>query len=241
MSTAVALFSLLLVLAVPASGRAGALVAGLSGLATTIAVSGAPAAVLAREAPAGLWLSGHVIAIIATGIFFHHCQQARGVAATSAATIGVDPRRLWTLCFLIAPFTESVTGFGVRYMIALAVLRRLGLDGLPTLPRRLDSQSPVPWGALAVGTTLGATLGGPPPNELGLRSAILQVPDPSFLPCLLPTAVLAALRFWRDERPIARASQARRGSVHHTLRSPPRFAPRVWYLRCAMCSGPCRP
>ena len=78
MSTMLALLPLLLVIALLGSGRAGALVAGLAGLGATIAVTGASPALLMREVPAGLWLSFQVIAIIATGIFFHHAQQARG-------------------------------------------------------------------------------------------------------------------------------------------------------------------
>ena len=69
-----------------------------------------------------------------------------------------------------------MTGFGVGYIIALAALRRLGLGGLPALLLGLYSQSLVPWGALATGTTVGATLAGLTPNQLGLGSALLQVP-----------------------------------------------------------------
>ena len=69
-----------------------------------------------------------------------------------------------------------MTGFGVGYIIALAALRRLGLGGLPALLLGLYSQSLVPWGALATGTTVGATLAGFTPNQLGLGSALLQMP-----------------------------------------------------------------
>ena len=85
MSTFLALLPFLLVLGLLASGRAGALAAGIMGLAATIVVSGASISLLAREIPAGLWLSWQVVAIIATGIFFHRCQQARGAASAGAA------------------------------------------------------------------------------------------------------------------------------------------------------------
>ncbi|MEI6200598.1 MAG: L-lactate permease [Enhydrobacter sp.] len=252
MSTFLASLPFLLVLALLASGRAGALTAGIVGLTATIVVSGGSTGLLAREIPAGLWLSWQVIAIIATGIFFHRSQQARGAAA-SGEPLDVTPRRLWSVCFLIAPFAESVTGFGVGYMIALAALQRLGLRGLPALLLGLYSQSLVPWGALAIGTTVGATLAGLTPNQLGLGSAVLQVPihalylllywrfaveagvrvpfaqkldDCAWTIALLalvwlanrygdveiagaaPTALLAALRFWRDERPDASRMRA---------------------------------
>ncbi len=178
-------------------------------------------------------------------MFFHRCQQARGDGA-NGATLPANPRRLWSVCFLLAPFAESVTGFGVGYIIALAALRRLGIGGLPALLLGLYSQSLVPWGALATGTTVGATLAGLTPNQLGLSSALLQVPihvfylalywrfardagfaiapaqklDDALWTALLlglvwlfnvysdveiagaaSTALLLALRFWRDERP----------------------------------------
>ena len=101
-----------------------------------------------------------------------------------ARALDATPRRLWSVCFLLAPFAEAVTGFGVGYIIALAALRRLGIGGLPALLLGLYSQSLVPWGALAIGTTVGATLAGLTPNQLGLASALLQMPDPCALPRL---------------------------------------------------------
>lgn len=255
MTTLLALLPLLIVIGLLASGRASALVAGLAGLSATLAASvtlltgaergGEIGALFVRETSAGLWLSWQVIAIIASGMFFHRCLQARGSAA-NGATLPANPRRLWSVCFLLAPFAEAVTGFGVGYIIALAALRRLGLGGLPALLLGLYSQSLVPWGALATGTTVGATLAGLTPNQLGLASSLLQVPihvfylvlywrfardagvavplvqklDDALWTALLlaliwlfnlysdveiagaaSTALLLALRFWRDERP----------------------------------------
>jgi lactate permease len=189
MSTALALLPLLLVLVLLASGRAGALWAGVAGLCATVVVSGAPRAMLAREIPAGLWLSWTVIAIIVAGLFFHRCTLAR-VSPTASVVTEATPRRLWAVCFLLAPFSEAVTGFGVGYIIALAALRRLGLGGITALLFGLYSQSLVPWGALATGTTVGATLAGLTPNQLGLASAVLQA----------PIHVFYLLLYWRFAR-----------------------------------------
>jgi lactate permease len=198
MTTLLSLLPLLLVLGLLASGRASALVAGLAGLAATLAASATllmpdgPAAVVAlfrREVPAGLWLSWHVVAIIVTGLFFHRANLARASAGGDAA-LEATPRRLFSVCFLLAPFAESVTGFGVGYIIALTALRRLGIGGMPALLLGLYSQSLVPWGALAIGTTVGATLAGMTPNELGLASALLQV----------PIHALYLLLYWRFAR-----------------------------------------
>ena len=191
MSTALALLPLLLVLALLASGRFSALTAGIVGLAATVAVSGAGTALLAREVPAGAWLAWTVIAIIAAGMFFHRCTLARGLHEDVASE--VTPRRLYAVCFLLAPFAEAVTGFGVGYIIALAALRRLGLGGITALLFGLYSQSLVPWGALATGTTVGATLAGLTTNQLGLASAVLQVPTHFFY-------LLLYWRFARDAK-----------------------------------------
>jgi len=199
MTTIIALLPLLLVLGLLASGRASALVAGLAGLAATLAASAAlvlsvdgPMAVamlFRREVPAGLWLSWHVIAIVVSGVFFYRATQTRLVASTEH-TQEATPRRLFSVCFLLAPFAESVTGFGVGYIIALAALRRLGIGGLPALLLGLYSQSLVPWGALAIGTTVGATLAGLTPGELGLSSALLQA----------PIHILYLVLYWRFAR-----------------------------------------
>lgn len=198
MTTLLSLLPLLLVLGLLASGRASALVAGLAGLAATLAASATlvlpdgPAAVAAlfrHEVPAGLWLSWHVVAIIVTGLFFHRANLARAGAGGDAA-LEATPRRLFSVCFLLAPFAESVTGFGVGYIIALTALRRLGIGGMPALLLGLYSQSLVPWGALAIGTTVGATLAGMTPGELGLASAVLQV----------PIHVFYLLLYWRFAR-----------------------------------------
>ena len=185
MTAALALIPLILVLALLGSGRAGSLAAGLAGLAATVAVAGglaiadsgpaAAIALLARETPVGLWLAWQVVTIVVTGVFFYRSTLTRAAAPTGSAD-APTPRRLWSLCFLLAPFAESVTGFGVGYVIALAALRRLGLGAMPALLLGLYSQTLVPWGALAVGTSVGAALAGLAPGELGYRSALLQIP-----------------------------------------------------------------
>ncbi len=159
--------------------------AGLAGLAATLAASAAlvmqgegPAAVallFRREVPAGLWLSWHVIAIIVTGVFFHRANLARGggIGGTGRS------RRRRAASFRLLPA-------GALRRIGDRLRRRLhhraggaaaAGDRRPAaLLLGLYSQSLVPWGALAIGTTVGATLAGLTPNQLGLGSAVLQVP-----------------------------------------------------------------
>ena len=197
------------------------------------------------QAGAGLWLAWLVISIIVSGMFFQRCVQLQA-RSEPVSLEAARPARLWVVCFLVAPFAESVTGFGVGYIVALGALRQLGITGMPALLLGLFSQSLVPWGALGIGTTVGASLSGLSVNELGLRSAILQGPihllylliywrlaasagwavplaqkldDLAWTLLLIgllalanavseveiagaaPTALLLAIRFWRDERP----------------------------------------
>lgn len=232
-----------------ASGRVSALTAGLLGLLLTFLVAAttteASAARLWQDILVGSWLAWLVVSIIATGLFFYRSTQTR-TAIEHGGVTAATPRRLWAVCFLLAPFAESVTGFGVGFIIALAALKRLGIGGLPALLFGLFSQTLVPWGALAVGTTVGAGLAGIPLNDMGMRSALLQGPihalylllywriargagfrvgtaqkldDVVWTLALIagvyltnayaeveiagaaPTALLMALRYWRDERP----------------------------------------
>jgi lactate permease len=143
------------------------------------------AAWLAKEALFGVWLAWLVIAVIVGGLFFWRCLEAlRGTQAAPSAEAAPPTssdlvqrhRRLWFACFLLGPFAESVTGFGVGCIVALAYILGLGLRGLPALLLGLYSQILVPWGALAIGTTLGAALAAVPLADLGYGSAVLQAP-----------------------------------------------------------------
>ncbi|QQS10779.1 MAG: L-lactate permease [Rhodospirillales bacterium] len=177
---------LLIVIALLASGRVGALVAGAAGLAATVAaiVLSPPAGAalggfLAHHGAVGAWLAWQVVAIVVGGVFFHRCVQSRARIADAAGatpTPADTHRQLYFIAFLLGPFAESVTGFGVGTIVALAAIARLGLGGLPALTFALYSQSFVPWGALAVGTTVGGLLAGITPTDLGLRCALLQAP-----------------------------------------------------------------
>lgn len=153
------------------------------------------------QAAIGSWIALRVVVVILAGLFFARCLQAwsskaavtgpvrqsampsQGVLADPSAAalpgesdplMKADARTLWVSCFALGPFVEAVTGFGVGYLILLAHLHRLGLSGMPLLVLGLYSQTLVPWGALAVGTVLGAQLAGITPTDMGERAALLQ-------------------------------------------------------------------
>lgn len=174
------------VVALLASGRASLVTSGLIGLALTVpAVASAlggdrPLAMFfAIESGRGAWIAWQAISIIFTGLLFYQVLRTAKPAlfAPAAETATAVPHgRLYSVCFLIGPFAETATGFGVGVIVALAALRRMGLDGPPAVALSLFSQILVPWGALAIGTFIGADLVRLPVEALGVTSAILSVP-----------------------------------------------------------------
>lgn len=178
---------LVAVVGVLASGRASLLAAGATGLALTVPAAALALgrwdagllAFLAAEGAAGAWIALQAVAIILAGLLFY--QVVRGAQpalfAPAAARGGeIEHRRLFMVCFLLGPFAEAATGFGVGSVIAIAALLRMGLTGAPAAVFSLFSQTLVPWGGLAVGTLVGAGLAGMTPEALGAGSALLTLP-----------------------------------------------------------------
>jgi lactate permease len=75
-----------------------------------------------------------------------------------------------------APFFESVTGFGVAVVISAPILLSAGFVPLQAAALASWGQLAVPWGALGVGTLIGADLAGLTFEELSDASAWLSLP-----------------------------------------------------------------
>ncbi|UKJ77387.1 L-lactate permease [Azospirillum brasilense] len=145
---------------------------------------------VALKAGEGAWLAWHAMSIIAAGLLFHRAFEARAVKAEAqveAKTPAERRRAVFVACLLAGPFAESVTGFGVGLVVALAMLRPLNLPPAHAAALGLFSQMLAPWGALGVGTRVGAELIGVSFTELGTASAALMV-------VVLPSLLLV---FWR--------------------------------------------
>ena len=177
---------LAITIALLATGRASLVKAGLVGLGLTAAVSavaiGTTASIpafLLRESLRGAWIAWHAIAIILAGLVFIEVLRAAQpelFATDRPAAAKPTHGRLFALCFLVGPFAEAATGFGIGIIVVVAALARLGIRGVPAVLLALFSQILVPWGALAVGTTVGAGLAQISVVELGTRSALLSAP-----------------------------------------------------------------
>lgn len=167
-----------------ASGRVSSATAGVVGLVIAAAAAtftaplpfGASDAVVA--ASRGAWLGVLVSAIVLGGLFFWTATTVERPTEAKEILIAGAPRRrqLYVACFLVGPFAESATGFGVGQVTIAPVLARLRLSPLHAVMFGLFSQILVPWGALANGTMVGSQLSGVPPPLLGTLSALLSVP-----------------------------------------------------------------
>ncbi|NUB13594.1 L-lactate permease [Azospirillum brasilense] len=169
-----------LMVAQPSGATASDWLAQLPGLLPAVAL----------KAGEGAWLAWHAMSIIAAGLLFHRAFEARAgkaEAQVEAKTPAERRRAVFVACLLAGPFAESVTGFGVGLVVALALLRPLNLPPAHAAALGLFSQMLAPGGALGVGPRVGAELIGVSFTELGTASAALMV-------VVLPSLLLV---FWR--------------------------------------------
>ena len=159
------------------SGRAGPLAAGLVALAAAL-----PAAFVSLPGDAGFlpflgaeMLRGGFLAlqpagVVLGGLLFHAAVEERDSAVTAQPA---TPRAVFTATLLMGVFMESVTGFAVGAVFALAALRGMGLRGAPAGALALLSLCLIPWGGLGPGTALGAALTGIPAQRIAAETALM--------------------------------------------------------------------
>jgi lactate permease len=165
---------LLLLVGLLLSGRVGPMPAVLAALVAAVPAAlvslpeGRPAgAFLAAETARGAYLALKPILIVIGGLLFHAALQRESGAAPQAAT----PRRIFVATLLAGGFLESVTGFAVGAVFALAALRGMGLGGAAAGAMALLALTLVPWGGLGPGTALGAALIGLPAQQVAAATA----------------------------------------------------------------------
>jgi lactate permease len=178
---------LLLLLGLLLSGRAGPLGAVLAALAATLpaAFVSLPAGsgfvgFLTEEALRGAFLAVQPIGVVVGGLLFHAAVERRDAAAAPAAA---TPRAIFTAALLMGVFMESVTGFAVGAVFALAALRGMGIGGPPAAALALLALCLIPWGGLGPGTALGAALVGVPAQQI---AALTALPNAAWLLALGP-------------------------------------------------------
>ncbi|MDP9427140.1 MAG: L-lactate permease [Actinomycetota bacterium] len=168
--------------------------AGVAALAAAVAgallwpgleASGVPGAVVA-----GAGTSGPVLYVLLGGLFLYNILDKGGAVWAVSAFLGkLEPEREALALVVVigaAPFFESVTGFGVAVVISAPILLAAGFSPLKAAVLSSWGQCAVPWGALGVGTVIGADLSGTSFGELSDLSALLSLP-------LFPVYAVAAV------------------------------------------------
>ncbi len=160
------LLALLLLLA---GGRVGPLAA--CGVALALAI---PAIAVSLPDGAGIveflgdatlraaFLALQPMAVVAGGLLFHAAMQP---AADAAERLPTAPR-IFAVTLPMGCFLESVTGFAVGAVFALAALRAMRIGGPVAVALSLQALVMVPWGGLGPGTSLGAVLAGVPAQQV---------------------------------------------------------------------------
>ncbi|WP_323001011.1 L-lactate permease [Denitromonas sp.] len=136
-------------------------------------------AFLGTEVSRGVWTAWQAVSVILAGLFFYSVVQStpapEGTGGADVAPTATH-RRLFAICFLLGPFFETVVGFGMGAVITLPLLIRQGLPPVSAVVFSLFSQMLVPWGALGVGTIVGAQLAGIELHQMGEGSALYSAP-----------------------------------------------------------------
>ncbi|MFN9095536.1 MAG: hypothetical protein ACK5WN_14690, partial [Alphaproteobacteria bacterium] len=176
MTLALQALPLLLLIGLLFSGRVAPVPAVLTALVAAIpaALVSLPGSIglpgfLAEQILRGAYLALQPMGVVLAGLLFH--------AAVSGAEASKDaqaatPRRIFIATRLAGCFLESVTGFGVGAVFALATLRGMGVIGTPAGAMALLALCLIPWGGLGPGTLLGAALIGQPAQEVARITAL---------------------------------------------------------------------
>jgi lactate permease len=167
---AVALFNL-------TTFRAGLATLALLALAAWGLPGVEPLDVWARALPDAVILSLTVIYTLFFGLLLYQLMEGSGALATllkGVALLGRDgvERLIWVL-LVFGPLFESISGFGLAIVIVIPMLRGLGYGPLQTMVLSLISQLAVPWGALAIGMSLGAVMTGMDLAATGASTAVI--------------------------------------------------------------------
>lgn len=128
----------------------------------------------------GILISSIVAYVLLFGILLFHLMKEAGAIeaiATFVSNATQDPvRQVLLLVVAFSPLVESASGFGIAIIVVAPIMVALGFSPFKATMLALVSLSAVPWGALATGTVIGATISGIPLHDMGSGSALLSVP-----------------------------------------------------------------
>lgn len=121
----------------------------------------------------GAWIGGNIAPYILGGILFWQAAASSAPPAEAHRLSPLEQRRhIFFACFLVGPFAEAATGFGVGMLGTIALIRHFHLGSRQVAVFALLSQTYIPWGAMGSGSVLAAAYARLPANELTLYASI---------------------------------------------------------------------
>lgn len=105
------------------------------------------------------------------------------------------------MCFGICPLIESVSGFGIGFMVAAPIFLSLGYKPFQAVLLSFIGLLASSWGAMATGTIIGSGLIDMPLVQLGSGTALLSVPIFAYFIILSLYIVggwAAAMQKWKE-------------------------------------------
>ena len=128
----------------------------------------------------GLGTSATVLYVLFGGLLLYNLLSAGGAIGDVSRFLGrLEPEKdalAIGVVVGVAPFFESVTGFGVAVVISAPIFLAAGFSPLRAAVLSSWGQCAVPWGALGVGTVIGADLSAMSFGALSDWSALLSLP-----------------------------------------------------------------
>lgn len=121
-----------------------------------------------------------VLAIIAGGVTLARVMDYTGAQKQLADWLAAGGASLGSALLMangVVPFMESVTGFGVSLIIGLPLTLAFGFTAYQAALITLMGIVIGPWGSMGPGTLLGAELAGETLTDLGIATAVVNIPS----------------------------------------------------------------
>ncbi|WP_161798282.1 L-lactate permease [Aneurinibacillus tyrosinisolvens] len=126
----------------------------------------------------GFFLALPVMYVLLSGLWMYKLMQQTGAMEQLTdwlEQVSSHPlRRTLLITAGVSPFLESAIGFGIAVVFAAPFFRTLHKSHTKTAILSLMTLHMVPWGAMAVGTGLGASIAGVPVIKLGSSTFVFS-------------------------------------------------------------------
>lgn len=127
----------------------------------------------------GAWVGWIVVPYLFGGVLFWRVAMRDDTEGMRVAALRRDQRarrrQLFAASFMVGPFAEAATGFGVGIVGATSIIRNLGVQPIYLLAFSLLSQTMVVWGAMGSGAVVAAAFAKTSPTSIALNASAFVI------------------------------------------------------------------